>query len=369
MKNFILTLSLFIGLLSACDDSKSNNNNNNNTNNVTGPCATNPCGSQICIEDNTEQELYRCVECINDETTSQGCDAGQVCGEEETCENDCYRPGSNPCENGYVCAPGSGLCILDEAVCDNCPEDGASCVTIGGISECICDPGVDIEGCSCASGYTYYPEYGCINEGFADSNRNYEWYRTQMGTGPAEGSNCGPTSVAMASHWWDEAFNTSVETIRSTITPGDTGWWYTNHIEQALTNLGTPWRILEASKQNILDTLDNGSVLLICINMGYITQAMVPAETHYNRFYSYDSGHFLIVKGYIDDGQWLIVHDPNNWSGDYYDANQTMPMGLDRYYHVDEVVASMLYWWGYFFEIGVSGGKAGFDIPIGRSGP
>jgi hypothetical protein len=224
--------------------------------------------------------------------------------------------------------------------------------------------------CPCAGGGVSYPEFGCLVDGFTDNDRAYDWYLTQMGTGPAEGSNCGPTSTAMALRWHDEAQTVPVATIRETITPGDTGWWYTNHIEAALTTWNTPFRILHAPDETaVLDALDRGSVLLLCLTMGLITRADDPGDTHFDRFYDYDSGHFLIVKGHIGDGEWLIVHDPNNWFGDYYDDARLEPMGRDRYYRTSEVLASMGAWWPYFFEIGISDGKSTRHIPVGRSGP
>lgn len=222
----------------------------------------------------------------------------------------------------------------------------------------------------CTTPEVYFPEYGCLSDGFVDNERAYDWYLTQMGTGAAEGSNCGPTSVAMALRWFDQGETVSVETIRDTITPGETGWWYTNHIEAALTNWGTPYAMRAASEQAVLDALDRGSVLLICITMGEITQATDPRETHFDRFYGYDSGHFLIVKGHIDNARWLIVHDPNNWQFDYYDDALTQPLGESRYYRTSEVLTSMGVWWPYFFEIGVSDAtKSLRNVPVGRSGP
>ena len=224
--------------------------------------------------------------------------------------------------------------------------------------------------CPCTGDAVFFHEFGCLSEGYADNDREYAWYRTQMGTGPAEGSNCGPTSVAMALHWYDGGQDVPVATIRETITPGETGWWYTNHIEQALANWNTPYRILSAPDAGaVLDALDRGSVLLLCITMGLITRADDPAATRFDRFYDYDSGHFLIVKGHVGDGEWLIVHDPNNWYGDYYDDARLEPMGEDRYYRTSEVLASMATWWPYFFEIGVTDGKSYRHIPLGRSGP
>jgi len=224
--------------------------------------------------------------------------------------------------------------------------------------------------CPCTGDGVFFPEFGCLSTGFTENDRDYDWYLTQMGTGPAEGSNCGPTSTAMALRWHDEAQTVPVATIRETITPGDTGWWYTSDIEQALTTWNTPFRVLHAPDETVvLDALDRGSVLLLCITMDRITRAAAPRDTHFDRFYDYNSGHFLIVLGHLDDGEWLIVHDPNNWHDDYYDDARLNPMGRARYYRTSEVLASMRVWWPYFFEIGISDGKSTRHIPVGRSGP
>ncbi len=224
-------------------------------------------------------------------------------------------------------------------------------------------------GPKCPAGAPEYPEIGCITDEEADNDRAYDWYRTQMGTGPAQGSNCGPTSVAMAMHWFDAELDVPVSEIRETITPGTTGWWYTNDIAAALDAWSVPYRIRPASAETLREALDAGSILLVCLNMGYITRAANPKATHFDRFYAYDSGHFLIVKGHFDGFQWLIVHDPNNWQDDYYDDAHELPLGKNRYYSSAEVLQSMGIWWPYFFEIGISDGKRHGSLPVGRSGP
>lgn len=235
-----------------------------------------------------------------------------------------------------------------------------------GVLAASCD---DSKPDACGPDRPQYPEIGCLSPEDADNDREYDWYLTQMGTGPAEGSNCGPTSVAMSMRWYDARLDEPVADIRETITPGQTGWWYTNDIADALDAWGVPYRIQPAAREALLEALDAGHILLLCLNMGYITRAPDPAATHFDRFYAYDSGHFLVVKGHFDSARWLIVHDPNNWGNDYYDEAKTNPFGKNRYYNTEEVLQSMNVWWPYFFEIGISDGKRHRHIPVGRSGP
>lgn len=222
---------------------------------------------------------------------------------------------------------------------------------------------------TCSENLPSYPEVGCLRWHDADNDREYDWYRTQMGTGPEEGNNCGPTSVAMAIYWFDPTLDVPPGDIRDMITPGARGWWYTTDIAAALDAWEVPYRIREASHEAIQEALDAGFVLLFCLNMGYITRAENPKATHFDRFYAFDSGHFLIVKGHFWDGQWLIVYDPNNWYDDYYDEAHEWPLGKNRYYNSFEVLTSAQNWWPYFFEIGISDGKRHDYIPVGRSGP
>jgi hypothetical protein len=291
------------------------------------------------------------------------------------------------CEVGYVgtlcenCAPGYDL----DPVSNNCVMSTMSCADPGACShhgtchdgsgstwcECYQDRYVGDRCSECAADYDwFYGVCGLKDQASASPDRAYEWYKTQMGTGPFETNNCGPTSAAMAMVWYERTLDVDPGVVREAITGTMDGWWYTSHIEQALDLYGVPYAIMEVtSADDARAELDAGHILILCLTMDMISQQVPPYETHFNRFYGYGSGHFLVVKGYMENGSWLDFYDPNNWSADHYTDGS--PYGKDRFYSSSEVVASARTWWPYMFVIGASRSKGlnSADIPVGRSGP
>jgi|GEM_PF-4237271 len=199
--------------------------------------------------------------------------------------------------------------------------------------------------------------------------RTFDWYNSQMNTGPASNSNCGPTSTHMAVKWYRNTTEgiPSVSDIRN-LNYRDGGWWYTTDIANALNQYQVPFAThWVASAQDLTSCLQRGHIALLCVEMKWIAYNR---RLFYDRFYTFDSGHFLIVKGFSDDGSWFIVFDPNSWSGDNY-ANG-IPMGRNRFYRSNELYNAVAYWWPYMFEIGAASGSSTVSldrIPVGHAGP
>jgi hypothetical protein len=199
------------------------------------------------------------------------------------------------------------------------------------------------------------------------AGRPEEWYRTQMDTGQASRNNCGPTAVHMAIAWYRGAAELApgVEEIRGRHV-NNNGWWSTADVSESLTHYGVPHAAHSVSSaDSIRACLQRGRVVILCLEMKWIRYDRHP---FYDRFYTFDSGHFLVVKGWSADGRYLVVYDPNSWSQDAYGDGTFM--GRNRYYLADEVCLSARNWWSYLFEIGApaSAGTAAF-VPEGRAGP
>ncbi len=183
-------------------------------------------------------------------------------------------------------------------------------------------------------------------------DREYEWYRDQRGTGYAANNNCGPASVSMAIayHLGEDVPAAEVREL----SPREGGWWYTSDIHKALSYYGVPYAVLALEEPNdLIYALDRGHVLLVCVKMGEISYNPDP-KSRFGRFYTYSSGHFLILKGYFTDGEgveWIMVYDSNNLGRTYLDGT---PKGKDRYYMKEEVYLAMEVWWPYYFEIGAT---------------
>lgn len=181
-----------------------------------------------------------------------------------------------------------------------------------------------------------------------DLNKDYEWYKTQMNTGPASYCNCGPACVSMSVKYIQNK-NASVTSIRN-LNYNNGSWWYTNDIKKALNKYDINYTVKSLkSKEQLMDSLSKGHLILACLDMSFLTEETGNSESKYNRFYENVTGHFIILKGYLKGQEWFLTYDPNNWDNDYY-SNKT-PKGKDRLYNINEVYNSMSIWWDYYFEL------------------
>ena len=98
--------------------------------------------------------------------------------------------------------------------------------------------------------------------------------------------------------------------------------------------------------------IDSGKIAIINNSMGYITRE-TDTEAHTNRFYDFDSGHYLILKGYaqVDQTTYFEFYDPNNWDMTYVNGT---PMGKDRYYESSVLMDSIENWYPYAIVINPS---------------
>lgn len=188
---------------------------------------------------------------------------------------------------------------------------------------------------------------------YVGSNRDYDWYIDQGNTGEYSHSNCGPSSTVMAMKWLDKDFEETAEEAREEHFISG-GWWYTSIITKYFDDRDVKYTFLKLEaedKEKSIDDLKNiineEKIALLCINMDYITREN-DTNLHINRFYDYDDGHFLIVKGYaeVDGTTYFEVYDPNNWGNTYTDGSL---MGKDRYYHGEELITSAVNW----YEFGI----------------
>jgi hypothetical protein len=194
-----------------------------------------------------------------------------------------------------------------------------------------------------------------------NNDQPYNWYRTQFDTGPVSGNNCGPTSLHMTMMYQDGSPQKapSVADIRtwktgSTQNGGD--WYWNVDMPEVLDHYGYRWEQYMLQGKNQADVtaamkkyLRDGSVLILCINAGSLSEADYPKTTRYDRFYSGLTGHFVVAKGYLDDENWLVVYDPWVMNGDsYYSGTYPAgnPMGKERYYKMSEIVTTVMNWNG-----------------------
>jgi hypothetical protein len=96
------------------------------------------------------------------------------------------------------------------------------------------------------------------------------------------------------------------------------------------------------TENKIIEQLNNGKIIIVNVNMKDFTYNS-NEEQRIDRFYSYNSGHFLIIKGYknVDGNIFFEVYDPNNWHLTYQDGTSK---GKDRYYRSSEMIYSINHW-------------------------
>jgi len=181
------------------------------------------------------------------------------------------------------------------------------------------------------------------------NDRPYNWYIDQGDTGTHAGNNCGPSSVVMVSIWQDENFKVTPQEARGEFRSFG-GWWYTDDIKDFFDKHSISYDVDDYDgTMELISTLEAGHIILLCIDTTYIEEKD-ETDSFIGKFYDYDGGHFLVVKGftYLDGTLYFEVYDSNCWGESYQDGS---PKGKDRLYRADELHESIEVWWDYYFII------------------
>jgi hypothetical protein len=183
---------------------------------------------------------------------------------------------------------------------------------------------------------------GTSQKGYAHNDQPWDWYIDQGNTGPDSDVNCGPASTAMACKWWDQNTSVTAEGARETYPEGD-GWWYTTDVVNYLSLQGITNGYFPVDQQTFTNLLAQGNILILCLDMSYITQATNAVE-RVHAFYSGVTGHFIVAKGYriTSSDLWVECYDPFDLGAAYTDGT---PKGRDRHYGWNELSAAMTNWW------------------------
>jgi hypothetical protein len=199
---------------------------------------------------------------------------------------------------------------------------------------------------------------GITEQSKKSNEAGYEWYIDQANTGAHSGVNCGPASVTMAIKWANSLFTGTAEDARNMYRPGG-GWWYTSDIINYLNHHEVNNYVVSLGSINkIKEELDNGNVVILCLDMHYIRNES-KIKWHIDRFYNAQNpgwGHFIVVKGYrvVDNNLHFEVYDPYGY-GKTYTTGQ--PKGKNRYYRSEDIDYSTGIWWDYAIVVSRTSGK------------
>lgn len=178
--------------------------------------------------------------------------------------------------------------------------------------------------------------------GIREASAEFDWYKTQFGTGLG---NCGPASAAMAAYW-STGRDVSVEDVREDIgEPNNSRAVSPDHLQAVLDAMGVPSRYVQLdSIGDMYAVIDSGGIAVLWIHTGWLTHAEGDtASTRIGRYYEDKCGHYVVLKGYTLDDRYFIVHDPI--PGDWYTNEKLYPdgtmLGRDRYYAVEELWKSL----------------------------
>ncbi|MBU4510286.1 hypothetical protein KJ830_04470, partial [bacterium] len=174
----------------------------------------------------------------------------------------------------------------------------------------------------------------------------HEWYRYQGASdSDKKGNDCGPACVAMAIQFIKNTF-VPIRDIRNYIGPNTAT---SEQLKNSLQHWGISYNHLSAGSQNVIDAVNNRNHIVICpVKMLCFSPGLdIDPESddpalNYDRYCSFTEelqGHFIVVKGISDDGNWIIVYDPGVWGSypypKYWYSNRE-PKGKERYYKLSE---------------------------------
>jgi len=172
---------------------------------------------------------------------------------------------------------------------------------------------------------------------------NFNWYRTQFNSGTP--SNCGPASASMGISWGTGKYH-PVSAVRQFIGwQGDGGTSFEELI-RAIKNQGVSAEMQPLrTMQDIKNLIDSGSIAIILFHTdGVKTARLDPKLDLFGKYYNDSVGHYVVLKGYSMNGEYVVIHDPipSDWgSNSFRYGDEISMMGRNRYFNTNEVLRSL----------------------------
>jgi hypothetical protein len=172
---------------------------------------------------------------------------------------------------------------------------------------------------------------------------NFNWYRTQFNSGTP--SNCGPASASMGISWGTGKYF-PVSAVRQSIGwqgNGSTGF---EELLKVIQSQGVSAGLQPLkTMQDIKNVIDSGSIAIILfLTDGVKTARRDPGSDLFGKYYNDSVGHYVVVKGYSMNSEYLVIHDPipSDWSSNSFRyADEISMMGRNRYFNTNEVLRSL----------------------------
>ena len=128
------------------------------------------------------------------------------------------------------------------------------------------------------------------------NDRDYNWFFSQKNTGEYSSINCMPSIATMASHWYNENSDATVEKMRKTSDYDD--GWTSYELRCGLSAYNVPFTVEDATLENITKAIDEGGIVL---------------AQYSDRPYGI-SGHCYVIYGYrqFRNSTTFIVNDSDS---------------------------------------------------------
>jgi len=175
---------------------------------------------------------------------------------------------------------------------------------------------------------------------------SFNWYRTQFNTGTS--SNCGPASASMAIGWGTGKYF-AVSSVRQAVGWQGEGGTSFDELVRVIRSQGIPAEIQSLrTVQDIRDVIDSGAIAITLFHTDGVRSARQnPATDLFGKYYNDSVGHYVVVKGYSLNGDYLVIHDPipYDWGANSFRYGDEISMiGRNRYYLASEMLRSLRRW-------------------------
>ncbi|MDR2719151.1 MAG: C39 family peptidase, partial [Treponema sp.] len=84
--------------------------------------------------------------------------------------------------------------------------------------------------------------------------------------------------------------------------------------------------------------------IILFLTDGVRTTRRDPESDLFGKYYNDSVGHYVVVKGYSMNGEYLVIHDPipSDWnSNSFRYADEISMMGRNRYFNTNEILRSL----------------------------
>ncbi|MDR2731330.1 MAG: LysM peptidoglycan-binding domain-containing protein [Treponema sp.] len=172
---------------------------------------------------------------------------------------------------------------------------------------------------------------------------NFNWYRTQFNSGTP--SNCGPASASMGISWSTGKYF-PVSAVRQSIGWQGDGSTSFEDLLKVIKTQGVSANLQPLkTMQDIKNVIDSGSIAIVLfLTDGVRTARRDPGFDLFGKYYNDSVGHYVVVKGYSMNGEYLVIHDPipSDWSSNSFRyEDEISMMGRNRYFNTNEVLRSL----------------------------